>query len=167
VEIRDSPCLPERQRAVLEHLRTAGALTSGMLARLLNIDQVKARRALIALKTRRLVSARNLNGIRVWVTMPFRDLEKALVYGALYTKLKSEQPDWRFSVSSGSAVITKPDGTALKVLFQRESEVIKKADLYITNITKGKVSLPKGCKFTTTEVLFSDQPLLENIYLIN
>lgn len=166
MEIRDSPCLPERQRAILDHLRTAGALTSGMVARLLNIDQVKARRALIALKTRRLISAREFGGVRVWVAMPFRDLEKVLVYGALYTKLRLEQPDWRFSINSSSAVtvITKPDGTALKVLFQRESEVIKKADLYVI---KGKVSLPKGCKFTTTEVLFSEKLLLKNIYLIN
>jgi len=164
MEVRDSPGLPERQKKVLEHLRNAGALTSGMIARLLKINPVKARRALIALKTRRLIVARYHNGVRVWVAAPFSNIEKALVYGALYTKLKLEQPDWQFTINSDTAVITKPDGKVIKTLYVKEGEVARKADLYIV---KGKPTLRKGSKFTTEEILFSDKPLLENIYLIN
>lgn len=161
---RDSSGLPERQKKVLEHLQNAGALTSGMIARLLKINPVKARRALIALKTRRLIASRQCNGVRVWVTVPVNDIERALVYGALYTKLKLEQPDWQFTLYADTAVIIKPDGTKIKVLYVKEGEMARKADLYII---KGRPALKKDSKFTTEEVLFSGKPLLENIYLIN
>lgn len=157
--------LPARQAEILEHLHAAGALTTGMIARLLNIKVTKARKALIALKTRRLVIAQNCNNgtkdFRIW-SYGVADPEKAIAYGALYTKLKTEQPGWLFSLDASYAVFNS-DGKSYKTAYLKNGQV-RKADIFIIKDKSQIALLPNGSKFVFADVLFSDKPLTKNIY---